>query len=155
MVGPTGHVFALDVQDPALQQTGQALAAAGLLSRVTLFRGDHSHLPESLPCEARGRLGMVCFNLGYLPGGDHSITTTAASTLAGLRQSLDLIRPGGVLSVVAYRGHPGAEAEAGIVEAFFTRLPNPWRQLLRIETGMADRPGPVLYLAEKMPGPAA
>lgn len=154
-VHPGGHVFALDVQDLALRQTGQALAAAGLLSHVTLLRADHSHLPERLPCQARGRIGMVCFNLGYLPGGDHSITTTAASTLAALRQSLDLIRPGGGLSVVAYRGHPGAGAEADAVDDFFVRLPGPWRRVVRTETGTADRPGPVLHLAEKVPGPAA
>lgn len=154
-VRPGGHVFAIDVQDLALRQTGQALAAAGLLSHVTLLRGDHARLAEQLPCHAAGRIGMVCFNLGYLPGGDHSIATAAVSTLAALRRSLDLIRPGGGLSVVAYRGHPGAGAEADAVDDFFDRLPGPWRRVVRTETGTPDRPGPVLHIAEKLPGPAA
>ena len=47
----------------------------------------------------------VVFNLGYLPGGDYSITTTAEETIEGLTAALDTIRTGGIVTVVLYDGH--------------------------------------------------
>lgn len=50
---------------------------------------------------------LVAFNLGYLPGGDKRIITSSASTLLALEAAKDLLLPGGLISVVAYVGHPG------------------------------------------------
>jgi hypothetical protein len=68
------------------------------------------HIPER-------SASAVVFNLGYLPGGDHSITTTADTTLEGLRCALDIIKPGGIVTVVMYDGHEaGAEEKKAVLE---------------------------------------
>jgi hypothetical protein len=50
---------------------------------------------------------LVTFNLGYLPGGDHSVTTNVDTTIQALQASSNVLQSGGLISVVAYVGHPG------------------------------------------------
>lgn len=65
---------------------------------------------------------LIVYNLGYLPGSDKKITTQAASTLASLKAGLQILEPGGVISVALYTGHDGAR-EADAVLAFASQLP--------------------------------
>ena len=62
------------------------------------------------------------FNLGYLPGGDKSITTKSTSTLTALKQAISLISDTGILVVVIYPGHPEGKIESEQVEKFFRSL---------------------------------
>ncbi|KAL2897179.1 putative rRNA methylase YtqB [Bienertia sinuspersici] len=66
---------------------------------------------------------LVAFNLGYLPGGDKGIITKSATTLLALEAAKELLLPGGIISVVAYIGHPGGREEYEIVRAFASELP--------------------------------
>lgn len=154
-VRPGGRVFAFDIQEAAIRSTATLLESKGLLESVTLIRASHARMRDPLACGIRGQVKLVCFNLGYLPNGDHAIRTTAASTLPALYESLLMLSPAGALSVVAYRGHDGAMAEAQAVEAFFNNLPPPWRLLRHVATGSAERPGPVWWLAGADPSPMA
>ena len=54
---------------------------------------------------------MCMFNLGYLPGGDHSKTTRASSTITAFDKMADLLLPGGSITMVAYCGHKGGNEE--------------------------------------------
>jgi hypothetical protein len=63
------------------------------------------------------------FNLGYLPGGDKQRTTAASTTLAALHASLSLLAQGGVISLLAYTGHPGGREEAELVKGWAEALP--------------------------------
>ena len=67
-------------------------------------------------------VAAVVFNLGYLPGGDHSITTTADVTLAGISSALRTIRRGGILTVVLYDGHKEGKLEKKSVLEWAERL---------------------------------
>ncbi len=111
IVGPAGHVFAFDIQPEAIART-----AAWGLANVTLSQRSHAELASAIPMEHHGRIGAVMFNLGYLPGGDKSVRTVAESTEAALRAGLALLRPGGILSAMAYTGHPGGLDEVAVIE---------------------------------------
>lgn len=50
---------------------------------------------------------LVTFNLGYLPGGDHTVVTNVDTTIQALQASSNVLQSGGLISVVAYVGHPG------------------------------------------------
>ena len=87
-----------------------------------------SSAPATKPCweharDWRGEVAVVMFNLGYLPGGDKSLVTRPDTTLPALRAALDLLAPGGLVSVVAYPGHFGGAEESEAVEAFLRDLP--------------------------------
>ena len=121
-VGPTGQVYAIDIQESALEQTAVQLAEAGNF-HCELICCDHSQLQEIIPNEHRGVTGAIMFNLGYLPGGDHSLITQEATTLQALDAALVYLRPGGILTILAYPGHPGGEAETGAILEWMNRLP--------------------------------
>lgn len=142
-VGPQGQVWGFDVQAQALQTAGDQLHAAGFAPRVQLIQQGHQHLSDVLPDRVRGHVAAVMFNLGYLPGSDKRLTTQADTTLTALHASLAWLRPGGVLSVLAYRGHAGGLQEADRVLDWMTSHADQ----LRME--IIESPGPVLYLAGK------
>ena len=138
-VGPGGEVHAFDIQQAALTNTHERLAGAGCLAQVTLHLAGHETMLQRL-AGRQGQIAAIIFNLGYLPGADHANTTRDNTTLSALDQSLTLLRPGGVLSVLAYRGHPGGQEEAQAVAEWLAGQP-----ALTVET--LPSPGPVLHLA--------
>ncbi|MEX0332739.1 MAG: class I SAM-dependent methyltransferase [Puniceicoccaceae bacterium] len=146
-VKPGGRVFAIDRQEAAISATASRLEQEGLSEFVTLIRGDHARMRDTLACGVRGSVNLVCFNLGYLPGGDHAIMTRPESTLPALHEALLLLKPEGALSVLAYRGHHGAMREAETVEGFFHSLPAPWKCIQEVKSGSEDNPGPVWWMA--------
>jgi SAM-dependent methyltransferase len=146
LVGEAGHVWAFDIQEDALCRTGELLAAEGVAGRVTLHHAGHERLRETVT----ERVKVVVFNLGYLPGGDHTLTTNAATTVAALQQSAELLLPGGIIVVALYTGQAGGVEEEEAVVRWGERLSpvafNVWvhRQLNRSSAA------PYLLLLEKV-----
>lgn len=104
---PDCRIWALDIQAQALEKTKLHLTEANLQDKVILCRHSHAELLEVIP-EAPD---CIIFNLGYLPGGDHKLTTHVDTTLPALEQALQLLRPGGWLSVMIYPGHEAGKEE--------------------------------------------
>jgi predicted methyltransferase len=120
-VGPSGRVFAFDVQTAAIAATAGRVTD---LPHVTLIHAGHEHLATHLPPDAKGRLAAVMFNLGYLPGTDKTIITQPDTTTRALSQALDFLKPGGCLTLMLYEGHVGGKAEADAVRAIARALPS-------------------------------
>jgi predicted methyltransferase len=146
-VAPDGRVIAFDVQPAALEATRRRLQAAGLLPLVELRQCGHEHLLEVLPADWPGRVAAVMFNLGYLPGSDKRVITRAENTVPALRQAVEVLRPGGIVSVMLYRGHPGANGETEALDRWLGGLPAGCRVERR------ESPGPVLFLITRPAGP--
>ena len=112
-VGSEGKVYAFDIQKNAHLLTEARLKSHGF-NNVHLVMQSFVSMSDHIPERSAS---AVVFNLGYLPGGDHSITTTADSTLEGLDAALKTIRAGGIVTVVMYDGHEeGAEEKASVLE---------------------------------------
>ncbi|KIL35917.1 SAM-dependent methyltransferase [Cohnella kolymensis] len=121
LVGAGGKVFAFDVQPDALEHTRKRLESVRdqeALAPVTLLHTGHEHIAESIPDTCHGQVAAVMFNLGYLPGGEHSVTTMPPTTLIALQAALKLLRTGGILTAIVYPGHQGGDEEAQAVEAW-------------------------------------
>lgn len=122
--GPGGRVYAFDVQEAAIASTRQRLRDAGISEgSFCLLHCGHEELEERLPSELRGRVKVIMFNLGYLPGSDKEVITRAASTLRAVRSALEWLAPGGLLTVVVYPGHEGGAEEAREIATLFASLP--------------------------------
>ncbi|MEL7024901.1 MAG: class I SAM-dependent methyltransferase [Pseudomonadota bacterium] len=114
-VGPTGQVFAFDPQERAIASTQWRIDDAGVSERVTLLQASHATMADSLAAQCIGKVSVIMFNLGYLPGGDKTLTTQLESTLVALEACTPLLSETGVLSIMAYRGHTEGIAEfAGV-----------------------------------------
>ncbi|QDU36039.1 bifunctional tRNA (mnm(5)s(2)U34)-methyltransferase/FAD-dependent cmnm(5)s(2)U34 oxidoreductase [Maioricimonas rarisocia] len=147
LVGDGGKVFAFDVQEEALVRTEKRLREAGL-THVMLLQRDHAELAAAIPVELHGRIAAVMFNLGYLPGGDHSVVTRTDATLQALEAALELVRPGGVMTVMVYRGHPGGQEEAAAVERLLVDL-DPHRWDHRTVDNQSAGTGPRLHIVRR------
>jgi SAM-dependent methyltransferase len=121
-VGPEGAVFGFDTQPQALRAARHRLQEAGVDDQVRLVQAGHETMADRLPQTWEGRVAAVTFNLGYLPGGDPSITTQPETTVAALRQAAAWLRPGGRISIVCYTGHDGGRQETEEVERWTAGL---------------------------------
>ena len=107
LVGETGHVYAFDVQSEAVSRTRERLAQEGLQDRATLLLAGHETMREHVKRAPRA----VAFNLGWLPGAAHGVTTRVETTLAAVASACELIVPGGVVTVCIYPGHEEGQRE--------------------------------------------
>jgi SAM-dependent methyltransferase len=154
-VGRGGIVYGFDIQEEALERARRKLAAEGeaLSGRVEFILADHAQMAGRLPGQVRGKLGAVMFNLGYLPGGDPAVITLPPTTLKALATAAEWLKPGGVLTIVVYPGHPGGREEAEAVEAWCRSLPRDRYQVLLYRLfGHDDRP--YLLAVEKSKKPS-
>lgn len=149
-VGAGGRVDAFDIQPRALEHTRQRLDEAGIRSRATLHLRSHADMACVL-ADCQDQVAAITFNLGYLPGGDKAQITQPDSTLDALAAAAWLLRPGGVIAIVAYRGHPGGAVEYERVRAWLDAQPTGWAT--RVEPA-AHPAGPVL-LSTARPAPLA
>ncbi|GAB2698247.1 class I SAM-dependent methyltransferase [Paenibacillus thermoaerophilus] len=155
-VGPRGAVYGCDIQPQAIERARRRLAE-GLPEpprTLDLQCRSHHELRELVPAEHAGRVDAVMFNLGYLPGyedesGAAPVITVPATTLPALEAALELLRPGGVLTVVLYPGHDGGGEEAAAVEAWASALPQERCQALRYQFQNRRASAPYLLAVEK------
>lgn len=106
-----GPVIALDIQEEAIANTRTLLQAhlpSDALPCVHLFQQSHAEFPQ-LAYEHPIRL--IVYNLGYLPKGNKQLTTLTESTLESLDKALELVMPGGAISITCYPGHEEGERE--------------------------------------------
>lgn len=100
-VGDAGRVYAFDVQPEAVARTRERLAAAGLLARARLYCDGHERMAQRVP----EPVDAVMFNLGWLPGAAHGVTTRTDTTLPAVDAALTLLKPDGLLTICVYPGH--------------------------------------------------
>ncbi|MBR1820121.1 MAG: methyltransferase domain-containing protein [Clostridia bacterium] len=112
-VGPEGKVYAFDVQAEAVSRTRSLLEAAGVAERATLFNEGHQRMAALVP----EPVDVVMFNLGWLPGAGHGVTTLTRTTLQAADAALSILKPEGLLTICVYPGHDeGARELAALRE---------------------------------------
>ena len=98
-VGDKGKVFAFDIQQTALDNTKQKLEENSF-SNASLILDSHENMDKYVEC----KVSAIVFNLGYLPGGDHSLCTKYETSIKAIEKSLELISDDGFISVTVYYG---------------------------------------------------
>jgi predicted O-methyltransferase YrrM len=144
-VGPGGHVYAFDIQKKALAQTASLLAEANLSNRISLIGESHTQISEHIKVP----LAAAVYNLGYLPGGDHSIVTEAQTTIESIEQALTLIKPGGLITVTLYPGHLKGSREKDKLVSFCESLPPAEYTALHLEKLNRQTLPPELLVIQK------
>ncbi len=109
-VGESGRVYAFDIQQQALDSTAKLLESENV-HNVTLIKSSH-HLVKDY---VEGPICVGMFNLGWLPGGDKSVTTLHETTLPAIAAATELLAHGGGLLIAVYPGHPEGEVEGKMV----------------------------------------
>lgn len=145
LCGESGQVFAFDIQEQALNHTRERLQKAAAPENYTLLLESHSHMsqyarPETVSC--------IVFNLGYLPGGDHSKATKSNTSITAMEQGLFLLKKGGLLSLCIYSGGDSGFQERDDVLTWLKQLDS--HKYLVIRSDYYNRPNnppiPVLII---------
>lgn len=122
-----GKVYAFDIQQNAIVSSMQFLSVhltEDLKNRLEFQLRSHATFPDSIKEKS---VKLIVYNLGYLPGGDKTVTTHCATTLHSLDQAMHLIQPFGAISITCYPGHAeGAKEEEAILSFVSDLSPKEW-----------------------------
>lgn len=118
LVGGSGHVYAFDVQAEAVERTRERVREAGFEPRTTLLLAGHETMAEHVKAPVQA----VMFNLGWLPGAEHIVTTRTETTLKAVSAALELIAPGGIVTVCVYPGHEEGTRELKALKEYVSGL---------------------------------
>ena len=143
-VGSTGKVYAFDIQQQAIEATKERLG--DLYSRTDLILDSHSCIRKYV---SEGITAAV-FNLGFLPNqNDHAVITHPDTTVQALQETLKLLKPGGMITIAVYDGHPGGPEERDAVLGFVQQLNAKQYQVVRHEVVNQQNHPPFLLIIEK------
>ena len=143
LVGTSGKVIGFDIQESALKQTRERL---GSCAGIDLHWDSHGNMENYLV----GEVNAAMFNLGYLPGGDHEIITVPESTLSGLKTAAAYLAINGVITIVAYTGHPGGSEEATRVDQWTKALCSDDFSVIRYEFSNRKKKAPFLIGIQRL-----
>ncbi len=116
LTGDMGKVFAFDIQKDAINSTSLLLSENNR-NNVTLILDSHHNLKnyvKSAKC--------VVFNLGFLPGGDHSIYSHPNTSIKAIEAALDIIDIDGFVSICSYYGGDTGFEEKDALLSFLENL---------------------------------
>jgi len=139
-------IYAFDIQQSALDATKLKLQEHAFLEKVSLVLASHDKIAEYI----KDNIDIAIFNLGYLPGGDHTITTVAETTIAALEKTITLLNVNGIIAITAYTGHDAGTIEYSQLVTLLMNLPvrnftvGCYSMINHVKTS------PVLYLVEKV-----
>ena len=142
------RVWAFDIQEQAIVKTKQLLLDNQYQNKVKCILDSHCNIDHYI----KEKVDIVTFNLGYLPGSSHTITTSVETTIQAINKSIQLLNGNGIITIVAYPGHMPGKEESSALLAQLSKLPQAdfnvgcWQMLNQV-----NEP-PVLYLVEKKRG---
>ena len=143
-VGEEGKVYAFDIQPQALESSRGLLERENAPKNYTLILDSHSNVKDYV--SEKICIGM--FNLGFLPGGDKSITTKRDTTMVAIEAAIDLLDADGALLIAVYPGHEEGTIEGQLIEKELETLDR--RELCASKFKIVNSPtSPFFFLIER------
>ncbi|MBQ6392622.1 MAG: class I SAM-dependent methyltransferase [Eubacterium sp.] len=115
-----GRVLSMDIQEQALDQARKRIKDAGYQDKVRFVCDGHEHM-DAYITNPPG-VDLIMFNLGYLPGGDHRIATAYPTTMEAVTKGLDLLKDGGLMTLMIYSGGDSGYEERDALLPFLQSL---------------------------------
>ena len=152
LVGKNGIIYGFDVQEAALLATEERLREYNVHERAVLIKEGHETLSTHISKEHHGKIKGAIFNLGYLPGSDKTITTKADTTIAAIKQLLEIMAPEGIIVLVIYHGHPEGALERDELLTFCRQLDQKKARILQYQFINQKNNAPFIIAIEKSQG---
>lgn len=118
ITGESGQVYAFDIQRQAIEYTRERIKKLGFEPRVRLIQDGHEKMGEYV----KESVSAIVFNFGYLPGGDHHISTQPASSLIAIEEGMKLLKVDGVMSLCIYSGQDSGYEEKEAILSYLKEL---------------------------------
>ena len=143
-IGENGKVYAFDIQQAALDSTERLLKEENAPENYTLIKASH-HLVKDYVSE---KICVGMFNLGYLPGGDKTITTMHETTLPAIEAAIDILDDDGGILIAVYPGHAEGAIEGELITEMLSKLDR--RKICVSKLQIINSPtSPFFFLIEK------
>ena len=112
------------LMDPSIQivtlvgqaGSGKTLLALAAALETTIQQNLYDRILVSRPIIPMGN------DLGYLPGGDKTITTLHQTSLQAMTAGIELLAPDGAILCAVYPGHVEGTVEGNLIEDFLSTL---------------------------------
>lgn len=121
-----GRILAFDIQKEALEETEKMLKGYEIGrkmyedGRIQLILDGHEHMEMYAKSETAD---VICFNFGYLPGGDHRIATKVETSVEAIKKGLKILKRGGMMSLCIYSGGDTGFEEKDAILEYLRSLP--------------------------------
>lgn len=112
----TVKLFAFDIQAAAIAAT--KAKTKDYAAKITYLNCSH----EKIGSIITEPIDIAVFNLGYLPGAKHTITTQHESTLKAITATIKQLSLNGVCAVMVYSGHAEGAIEASYIKEYVKTL---------------------------------
>lgn len=119
LTGDTGKVYAFDIQPIALTHTRELLEKEKVIHIASLILDSHTHMDQYVEEET---VSCIMFNFGYLPSGDHAISTKADTSIHAVTKGLLLLKKGGIMTLCIYSGKDSGFEERDALLEFLKHL---------------------------------
>lgn len=149
LVGEKGNVFAFDIQEEAINNTKHKLDIEKL-NNVTLYQTGHENIITTIPTKYFGNISGAMFNLGYLPGGDKTITTTGKTTIKAICDLLNIMKVNGIIVLIIYHGHEEGKKEKHELLSYLQTIDQKYAQVLQYSFINQRNNAPFLIAIEKI-----
>lgn len=133
-------VYAFDIQSCATDEYKKKC-----YENVEVINDSHSNFKKYIdkPVQA------IVYNLGYLPGGDKSITTIKETSIKSMEDGLEMISPGGFMIIACYVGHNQGLEEYRSIREYVENLSKKKYGVLEQKFINRSEKCPILIVIEK------
>lgn len=108
------EVYAFDIQSEPCKRYKERN-----ISNVQVINDSHHLFNKYIKTE----VDCIIYNLGFLPGGDKSITTDHITSLESIKKGLEILRSGGFMLICIYRGHNEGKIEETCILEYLKNIP--------------------------------
>lgn len=129
-----GKLLAFDIQQEAVERTKERLNENGYGNIAEVICRGHEHMTEYAAAES---VDGIVFNFGWLPGGDHDIFTKKESSIAAIKAGLELLKPGGFMSLCVYYGRNNGYTERDAILELMEQVDS--RKFTVLQIGFPNR----------------
>ena len=139
-----GFVFGFDIQNDAIKNTKKLLKNKNF-SKYKLIEDSHVNFEKYI----KEKIDLVVYNLGYLPGGDKTITTKSKSTLKSIKSAMDILKKHGMIFITAYPGHNEGQNELNLMKNYFKTVDQRNFNIVKLDFYNQVNKPPVIFIIEK------
>lgn len=143
-VGKEGEVYSFEIQKEAIDKFNELLVEKNI-SNVKVIHSGHENMDKYLIKKPKA----IMFNLGYLPGGSKNIKTKPQTTIIAVKKGLEMLKPGGIMTIIAYIGHEGGQHETDVIVDYLKTLSPKEFSIINISYFSTNNNAPILICIEK------
>ncbi|MDU1315061.1 MAG: class I SAM-dependent methyltransferase [Clostridium septicum] len=89
------------------------------LNNVEVINDSHDKFIEYI----NDNVDCIMYNLGFLPGGNKEITTLHETSIKSIKQGLEILNHGGIMTICIYKGHDEGKKEESCILEYIKTLP--------------------------------